>query len=143
MTRSSFRRSTPASEADKNADTTMPMQIDEEVNARKPWMKAPANPMPQPRRGSNMSINSLALDQSISSLRSLDKNLVRAAEKVPPQISNEEKDSKGLRSSFTSVTSSLADDQSISSDLTELKQAQEALFSVREDHHNDKEKEEE
>ena len=143
MTRSSFRRSAPASDADKNVDTTMPMQIDEEVNSRKPWMKAPANPMPPPRRGSNMSINSLALDQSISSLRSLDKNLVRATEKVPPQISNDDKDSKGLRSSFTSVTSSLADDQSISSDLTELKQAQEALFSVREDHRNDEEKEEE
>ena len=142
MTRSSFRRSVPTSEDDKNTDTTISMQIDEEVNARKPWMKASADTMPQPRRESNMSINSLALDQSITSAMSLDKSFsAKGTEKVPPQISKEDKESKGLRSSVTSVTSSLADDQSISSDLTELKQAQEALFSVREDDLDENDKE--
>jgi hypothetical protein len=128
VSRASFRRGHDVSGL-TNVEANMP--IEEEFDSRKPWMKAPpvASTIPSDRRGSTMT-----LDSSVNSWTE-SSQLGPLPEVVKDDKANGLASSKVMRSSFTdqTATSSLGDDQSMNSDLTELRQAQEALLAVQED----------
>ncbi|KAL3793759.1 hypothetical protein HJC23_013321 [Cyclotella cryptica] len=130
VSRSSFKRKSHNLSRDVNVDAGVPMA--EEFDQKKPWMKGPPIAVCKAveRRRSSVTLTS-----SINSIKSTDGDALiqLAATIVPPLLCREKDRSSRPRSSFTSTTSSLGDDQSVSSDLTELRQAHEALFSVPED----------
>ncbi|KAL7486312.1 hypothetical protein ACHAW6_011912 [Cyclotella cf. meneghiniana] len=132
VSRSSFKKRGHNLSSDRNVDAGVPLA--EEFDQKKPWMKGPpvAVCKAMARRRS-----SITLTSSINSIMSTDGEALMqlAATIAPPLAAAKDRDPclSRPRSSFTSATSSLGDDQSINSDLTELRQAHEALFSVPED----------
>lgn len=97
---------------------------EDEFDSRKPWIKAPV--VTVDRRGSAVTLGSI--------VDTVDTNAMR---EVPPSKQ------EIFGSSLISATSTLGDDSSVTSDLSELVQAQEALSSARGDNVDNSERSDE
>jgi len=118
VTRSSFVKGGHASTSCND------LIAEDEFDSRKPWIKAPV--VTVDRRGSAVTLGSI--------VDSLDANALKELPHSKPEI---------MRASIMSLTSTLGDDSSVTSDLTELVQAQEALSSAREDNVDESERSDE